>query len=54
MAPITDQDAEVLKNRIHALEARIQQLEAKVEGTPESSPTSMRMILMGPPGAGMH
>lgn len=44
-----------LKGKISTLEARIAQLESKLGGQDTSSealPTGVRMILMGPPGAG--
>lgn len=59
MAPITDETVEALRDTIHKLESRVQQLEAKLQGggetSSQSSPSggSVRMILMGPPGAGM-
>lgn len=55
MAP-TSED---LHDLVSKLEARVQQLEAKLKettGGAKSSPSadgSIRMILMGPPGAGM-
>jgi len=56
MAPITDGDVSELKRIIQKLEGRIEQLESRLEGgsgTSSSSPAgSMRMIIMGPPGAG--
>ena len=61
MAPIVDDSVERLKDLVHKLESRVQQLEAKL-GDSGSSPSqpqkpksneSIRMILMGPPGAGM-
>lgn len=60
MAPITDDTVEALRDTIHKLESRVQQLEAKLEHSNESAPAgsskkpfhSVRMILMGPPGAG--
>lgn len=55
MAPITDQLVDELKNTISKLESRVQELEARLhggKGAASSSPESMRMILIGPPGAG--
>ena len=56
MAPIVDETVEALRDLVHKLESRVQQLEAKLEqadGTPaRTSTSSVRMILMGPPGAG--
>lgn len=62
MAPIVDNSVEALKDLVHKLESRVQQLEAKLgEGgnspslQPESkSNESVRMVLMGPPGAGIY
>lgn len=55
MAPITDSVVDDLKSLVHRLESRIADLEAKVAGSDgtQSPSQSMRMILMGPPGAGM-
>jgi adenylate kinase len=56
MAPITDNAVNELKSLVHRLESRISELEKKLDGGKNSSPSSgdgMRMILMGPPGAGM-
>ena len=56
MAPITDDTVETLRDTIRKLESRVHQLEAKVGGgdsvQPRSKLASVRMILMGPPGAG--
>jgi hypothetical protein len=55
MAPITDSAVSDLKNLVHKLEVRIAELETKLDGGKSSSGSdagSMRMILMGPPGAG--
>lgn len=60
MAPITDDIVEALRDTIHQLESRVQQLEAKLGHSDGPSPAgnskkplqSVRMILMGPPGAG--
>ena len=60
MAPITDDTVEALRDTIHKLESRVQQLEAKLAHSDGPSSTSsskkalksVRMILMGPPGAG--
>lgn len=54
MAPITDQHVEDLKDLVHKLEARVRSLERRLEGG-EKRPSvtdSMRLILIGPPGAG--
>lgn len=55
MAPIKDETVDNLKDLIHQLESRVHQLEAKLAGNVSKSDTteSMRMILIGPPGAGM-
>ncbi|KAF2228864.1 adenylate kinase 1 [Viridothelium virens] len=54
MAPITEEMAQSLLDTVHRLETRLQQVEAKLEGRESGSSPSetMRMILMGPPGAG--
>ncbi|KAF2836923.1 adenylate kinase [Patellaria atrata CBS 101060] len=55
MAPITDTVVDELKSLVEKLEKRVHELEAKLEGNPSSSASSsgsMRMILIGPPGAG--
>ena len=57
MAPITDDTVEALRDTIRKLESRVHQLEAKMGGgdgssQPKKGSTSIRMILMGPPGAG--
>ncbi|KAL9008119.1 MAG: hypothetical protein Q9173_006724 [Seirophora scorigena] len=59
MAPIKDETVDSLRDLVHKLESRVQQLESRVEGSGGGSEqqtkrdgSSMRMILMGPPGAG--
>ena len=59
MAPIKDETVDNLRDLVHKLESRVQQLEARLEGSSGGSPQQMnsdgpsiRMILMGPPGAG--
>ncbi|KAL8958275.1 MAG: hypothetical protein Q9193_004637 [Seirophora villosa] len=59
MAPIKDETVDSLRDLVHKLESRVQQLESRVEGSGGGSGqqtkrdgSSMRMILMGPPGAG--
>ena len=49
-----------LKSTVDKLEARVVELESKLTGNGsgaksggQSQPSGMRMILMGPPGAGM-
>lgn len=61
MAPIKDETVEGLRDLISKLETRVEQLEAKLEQTTGGPSTrkqknpvaGIRMILMGPPGAGM-
>ena len=60
MAPITDDTVEALRDTIRKLESRVQQLEVKLghkdasdsPGSSKRTLQSVRMILMGPPGAG--
>ncbi|CBF80901.1 hypothetical protein AN5122.2 [Aspergillus nidulans FGSC A4] len=54
MAPITDDVVAGLKSTIGKLEARIEDLESRLGGEPKpkSIAEHMRIILMGPPGAG--
>lgn len=54
MAPTVEQIVDDIKSSIQKLEHRMSDLEARVEGkaTGASSASAMRMILMGPPGAG--
>jgi adenylate kinase len=56
MAPIIQDSADAVKDLVAKLEARVEQLEAKLlhaEGkSPKSSSDELRMIIMGPPGAG--
>lgn len=56
MAPITDDVVSGLKDTIGKLEARVVELESRLTGSSSSKPMSMseqiRVILMGPPGAG--
>ncbi|EKG19721.1 Adenylate kinase [Macrophomina phaseolina MS6] len=54
MAPTVEQIVDDIKSSIQKLETRMSDLEAKVEGksTAASAASAMRMILMGPPGAG--
>ena len=56
MAPITDTIVDELKSTVSRLEQRIVELENKLTGNDGSasstSQESVRMILMGPPGAG--
>jgi len=55
MAPIKDETVQDLKDLVHKLESRVHQLEARLQDggeKPKSSTDAMRMILIGPPGAG--
>ena len=54
MAPITDTVVDDLKSTVNRLEKRIAELENRLSGHggQPSSQESIRMILMGPPGAG--
>jgi adenylate kinase len=54
MAPITDDVVSGLKDTIGKLEARVVELEGRLTGSkPKSVTEQIRVILMGPPGAGM-
>lgn len=58
MAPIKDETVDNLKDLVSKLESRVAQLEARLSGDggaakASSMTESMRIILMGPPGAGM-
>ena len=60
MAPIKDETVETLRDLVKKLESRVDQLEAKLQQAggdvqpraPKGASESIRMILMGPPGAG--
>ncbi|KAJ5874490.1 adenylate kinase [Penicillium soppii] len=54
MAPITEEAVSGLKNTINQLEAKVSELESRLAngGKPKSAAEQMRIILMGPPGAG--
>ncbi|KAF2243263.1 putative adenylate kinase [Trematosphaeria pertusa] len=52
MAPITETVVDELKSTVSRLEARIAELENRLAGGSGSSTEGVRMILMGPPGAG--
>jgi len=55
MAPIREETVTDLKDLVTKLETRVRQLEDRLGGDGAKSRTpsqSMRMILMGPPGAG--
>ena len=49
---MSDQKVEDLKAQVANLTARIEKLEAEKNPQSKSSSESMRMILIGPPGAG--
>lgn len=55
MAPITEEVVHGLKDMIEKLETRVQELEGRLggESKPKSVAEQMRIVLMGPPGAGM-
>lgn len=57
MAPIGDDTVQTLQDLVQKLESRVKQLEDKLNhaqaGTTHSTVEGVRMILMGPPGAGM-
>ncbi|KAI9788787.1 MAG: adenylate kinase [Peltula sp. TS41687] len=60
MAPIKDETVDALKDLVHKLEARVQDLEARLlhgdggggTGSSRAGSGGTRMVLMGPPGAG--
>lgn len=58
MAPIGDETARALQDLVQKLDQRVKELESKVENLqggsskPKSVGEEVRMILMGPPGAG--
>ncbi|CAG8907325.1 unnamed protein product [Penicillium egyptiacum] len=54
MAPITEEAVSGLKTTIQQLEAKVSELESRLAngGKPKSVAEQMRIILMGPPGAG--
>jgi adenylate kinase len=58
MAPIGDDTVKALQDLVNKLESRVKQLEDKLThaqgGTKHTSEEGVRMILMGPPGAGMR
>ena len=56
MAPITDSAVSDLQGTVSRLEQRIAELESRLQGQvgiADKSQESVRMILIGPPGAGM-
>jgi adenylate kinase len=56
MAPIGDNTVQSLQDLVQKLESRVKQLEDKLQhasgGPAPSDAGSVRMVLMGPPGAG--
>jgi hypothetical protein len=55
MAPITDDAVNELKKLVSKLESRISELEGRLDGGKKGSAEDakgIRLILMGPPGAG--
>ncbi|KAF2145889.1 uncharacterized protein K452DRAFT_283184 [Aplosporella prunicola CBS 121167] len=52
MASITESTVDELKSLVAKLESRVNALESQLDGDKSSNSQSMRMILMGPPGAG--
>ena len=60
MAPVTDQVADELKALVRKLEDRVHELETRLggsglqssSGSTANASQAMRMIIMGPPGAG--
>lgn len=58
MAPIGDDTVKSLHDLVNKLESRVKELEDKLghahAGTKHEAPHGVRMILMGPPGAGMQ
>ena len=57
MAPIKDEAVDALKDLVHKLEAKVEQLESRLHGdgkgsTSRSQTGNLRLILIGPPGAG--
>lgn len=56
MAPITDSAVSDLQSTVSRLEQRIAELESRLQGqvgVKDQAQESVRMILIGPPGAGM-
>lgn len=57
MPPVRDETVDALKDMVHKLEVRVQELEARLHSADGSTGRTaggqqMRMVLMGPPGAG--
>lgn len=56
MAPLTDSAVSDLQSTVSRLEKRIAELETRLQGQvgiADQAQESVRMILIGPPGAGM-
>jgi adenylate kinase len=57
MPPISDDTVQTLQDLVNKLESRVKQLEDKLThaqtGTKHAPAEGVRMILMGPPGAGV-
>jgi adenylate kinase len=58
MAPIGDDTVKSLQELVNQLESRVKELEDRLShaagGTKPTANEGVRMILMGPPGAGMQ
>jgi adenylate kinase len=54
MAPTSDEVIDTLKSTVDKLEQRVVELESRLAGKASggSNASGMRMIIMGPPGAG--
>jgi adenylate kinase len=56
MAPIGDDAVKSLQDLVNKLESRVKELEDRIQhasgGTKHTAVEGIRMILMGPPGAG--
>ena len=49
---LVDDEVRRLSDIVHGFESRIEKLESRALGAPASTADSVRMILIGPPGAG--
>ena len=49
---LVDDEVQRLRDVVNGLESRIQKLEQRALGAPTSTADELRMILIGPPGAG--
>ena len=58
MAPIGDDAVKSLQDLVNKLESRVKELEDRIQhassGTKHAPNEGIRMILMGPPGAGTY